>query len=349
MTPFSIGARVVGAGAPAYLIAELSANHGGSFERALETVRAAKTAGADAIKIQTYTPETMTLDLKTSPFQIEGTLWEGRNLYELYAEAMTPWEWHAPLQAEANKLGLDFFSTAFDATAVEFLEELEVPIHKIASFELVDLPLIEKMARTGKTLILSTGMATLGEIEEAVTVARGAGCEQLALLWCNSGYPAAPDEMNLRTIPHLSQTFGVPVGLSDHTLGTTAATCAVALGACIIEKHFTLARADGGPDAAFSLEPSEFAQMVAQVREVEAMLGQIEYGRRQRELESLKFRRSLFVTQDVKAGETLTPENMRSIRPSDGLAPRFWSQVLGCRARFDIAGGTPLRWEQIEP
>ena len=332
---------------PVYIIAEMSANHNGSFERALETLCAAKTAGADAIKIQTYTSDTMTIDLKTPPFQIEGTLWEGRNLYELYAEAMTPWEWHAPLQAEAKQLGLDFFSTAFDPTAVDFLETLEVPIHKVASFELVDLPLIEEMAQTGKPLIMSTGMATLGEIEEAVNAARNAGCEELALLWCNSGYPAPPGEMNLRGIPHLSETFGVPVGLSDHTLGTTAATCAVAVGARLIEKHFTLSRADGGPDAAFSLEPDEFAQMVAQVREAEQMLGRVEYGPRERERASLKFRRSLFVVEDVKAGETLTEKNVRSIRPAGGLAPKFWQQVEGKTARRDLKRGEPLSWTMV--
>lgn len=347
MTPFCVGAREIGPNSSPYLIAEISANHGGSFERALESVRAIKNAGADAVKIQTYTPDTLTLDLKTPPFVIEGTLWEGRNLYELYAEAMTPWEWHEPLQKEAEKLGLDFFSTAFDPTAVDFLEELKVPIHKIASFELVDLPLIEKMAATGKPLILSTGMATLGEIEDAVKAARGAGCAQLALLWCNSAYPAPPDEMNLRVIPHLSETFGVPVGLSDHTLGTTAATVVVSLGACIIEKHFTLSRADGGPDAAFSLEPNEFAQMVSQVREAENMLGKVEYGPREREMASLNFRRSLFVVEDIKAGEVLSEKNVRSIRPAGGLAPKFWIHVKGKRAQRDLERGKCLEWGDV--
>lgn len=335
------------ANAPVYLIAEISANHNGSFERALETIRAIKDAGADAVKIQTYTPDTITLNCDAPPFQIKGTLWDGRNLYELYAQAMTPWEWHAPLQAEAHKLGLDFFSTAFDPTAVDFLEELNVPLHKIASFELVDLPLIEKMARTGKPLIMSTGMATLGEIEDAVKAARAVGCAQVALLWCNSGYPAAPAEMNLRVIPHLSETFGVPVGLSDHTLGTTAATCAVAVGARIIEKHFTLSRADGGPDAAFSLEPDEFAQMVAQVREAEQMLGRVEYGPREREKASLAFRRSLFVVENVKVGEALTAQNVRSIRPDGGLAPKFWREIEGKMARRDLKKGEPLKWTML--
>lgn len=342
MKSFRIGKREIGDGAPTYLIAEISANHGGSFDRALQTVRAIKAAGADAVKIQTYTPDTMTLDLKTPPFVIEGTLWEGRNLYELYAEAMTPWEWHAPLQAEAQKLGLDFFSTAFDPTAVDFVENLGVPVHKVASFELVDLPLIEKMAQTGKPMIMATGMATLGEIEEAVGSARGAGCDQLALLWCNSAYPAPPNEMNLRVIPHLRETFGVPVGLSDHTLGTTAATVAVSLGAAIIEKHFTLSRANGGPDAAFSLEPHEFALMVSQVREAEKMLGKIEYGPREHEKASLNFRRSLFVTRDIEEGEVLGEENVRSIRPSGGLAPKYWQQLNGKSARRALKKGEPL-------
>jgi N-acetylneuraminate synthase len=347
LTSLLIGARPVGNGAPTYLIAEISANHGGSFERALETVHAIKDTGADAVKIQTYTPDTITLDSKMPPFVIEGTLWEGRNLYDLYAEAMTPWEWHAPLQAEAQKLGLDFFSTAFDPTAVDFLENLGVQVHKIASFELVDLPLIEKMARTGKPMILSTGMASLDEIEEAVNAARGAGATQIALLWCNSAYPAPPTEMNLRVIPHLSENFGVPVGLSDHTLGTTAATVAVSLGASIIEKHFTLSRANGGPDSAFSLEPHEFALMVSQVREAEKMLGSIEFGPREHERASLKFRRSLFVMRDIKAGEVLNEENVRSIRPAGGLAPKFWREIEGKKARRSLLKGEPLNWEMV--
>ena len=345
---FFVGGCAIGPNNPTWIIAEISANHGGSFERALETLRAIKNAGADAVKIQTYTPDSITLDLHQPPFVIEGTLWHGRTLHELYAQAMTPYEWHAPLRDEAKKLGLEFFSSAFDAHAVDFLEELGVPLHKIASFELVDLPLIEKMARTGKPLILSTGMATLGEIEEAVNAARGAGCEELALLWCNSAYPAPPDEMNLRSIPHLAQTFGVPVGLSDHTLGTTAATVAVALGASIIEKHFTISRAAGGPDAAFSLEPHEFAQMVSQVRDVEKMLGEVKYGPRETEKVSLKFRRSLWVTQNVRKGELLTEENVGSRRPANGLSPKFWSNARGKIARRDLTLGEPLTWEMWE-
>ncbi len=341
---FQLGKRQIGVGQPVYIVAEISANHGQDLEKARQIVRAAQEVGVDAVKIQTYTPNTMTLDCQGSPFQIRGTLWEGRNLYDLYAEAMTPWEWHEPLKKEAESLGMDFFSTAFDPSAVDFLENLGVPVHKIASFELVDIPLIEKMAATGKPLIMSTGMATLGEIEAAVGAARGAGAAQIALLWCNSGYPAPPEEMNLRVIPHLSETFGVPVGLSDHTLGTTAATVAVSLGAAIVEKHFTISRADGGPDAAFSLEPAEFARMVSQVREAEKMLGRVEYGPREHEKASLAFRRSLFVVKDLAAGEAITAENVRSIRPAGGLAPKFWPEVLGKRAARDLTLGAPLGW-----
>jgi len=347
VTPFSVGNRPLGNGAPAYLIAELSANHNGSFERALETVRAAKEAGADAVKLQSYTPDTLTLDVKAPPFVVKGTLWEGRNLYELYGEAMTPWEWHEPLQREAQQLGLDFFSTAFDPSAVEFLERLDVPVHKIASFELVDLPLIELMARTGKPLIMSTGMATLGEIEEAVSAARSAGATQIALLWCNSAYPAPPQEMNLRAIPFLREHFGVPVGLSDHTLGTQTAMVAVALGASIVEKHFTLSRDDGGPDAAFSLEPHEFRALVEGVRGAEAMMGNAQIGPTEHERASLRFRRSLFVTQDIRAGEVLSASNVRSIRPSNGLAPKFWKQIEGKRAKRALKLGEPLSWDMV--
>jgi N-acetylneuraminate synthase len=344
---FFVGSRQIGDGAPAYLIAEISANHGGSFERALETVRAIKEAGADAVKIQTYTPDTITLDCRSDMFQIQGTLWEGRNLYDLYAEAMTPWEWHEPLKQEAEKLGLDFFSTAFDPTAVDFLEQLGVPVHKIASFELVDIPLIQKMAATGKPLIMSTGMATLEEIEEAVGAARGVGATEIALLRCNSAYPAELSEMNLASIPTMRQKFGVPVGLSDHTLGTAAASVAVTLGASIIEKHFTLSRADTGPDAAFSLEPAEFRAMADAVRATEQMVGQAQFGPTEHERASLRFRRSLFVVADVKADETLGENNVRSIRPANGLAPKYWGQVEGKKAARDLKRGEALAWDMI--
>jgi len=347
---FPINQRVIGAGQPTYLIAELSANHNQNFEQAVALLRAAKDAGADAIKLQTYTPDTLTLQSDKEYFRISGgTLWDGRTLYDLYGEAYTPWEWQPKLKAIANDLGLDLFSTAFDPTAVDFLEAMNVPVHKIASFEITDLPLIEKMARTGKPLIISTGMATIGEIEEAVNAARNAGAEQIALLKCTSAYPAPPDEMNLRTIPHLSQAFSVPVGLSDHTLGIAVPVAAVALGACIVEKHFTLSRATPGPDSAFSLEPHEFKAMVEAIRIAEKALGRVHYGVTENDAKSRVFRRSLFVVKDVHAGEMFTEENVRSIRPGNGLAPQHLPEVLGRHAAQDIEKGTPLRWELIQP
>ncbi len=339
---------MIGQGHPTYVIAELSANHQHNLEHALALVRAAKTAGADAIKLQTYTPDTLTIQSDKEFFRIGGgTLWDGRTLYDLYGEAYTPWEWHPPLQSVAHELGLDFFSTGFDETAVDFLQELDVPVHKIASFELVDLALIAKMARTGKPLILSTGMATLAEIEEAVNTARSAGATQIALLKCTSAYPSPPEAMNLRTIPHLAQTFNVPVGLSDHTLGTAVPIAAVALGACIVEKHFTLRRSDGGPDSAFSLEPHEFKQMVDAIRVAEKALGQVQYGVNGDEEKSRVFRRSLFVVQDMKKGDVFTAANVRSIRPGHGLAPKYLQEALGKRAARDVEKGTPLDWHLI--
>lgn len=345
---FEIGERTIGTGLPTYIIAELSANHGRHIERAKELVRAAAQAGADAIKLQTYMPDTLTLKADRPEFRVGGgTLWDGRTLYDLYGEAYTPWEWHPQLQHIAQELGMDFFSTAFDSTAVDFLEELNVAVHKIASFELVDIPLIEKMARTGKPLILSTGMATFEEIQEAVNAARDAGANQIALLKCTSAYPSPPDAMNLRTIPHLAQAFDVPVGLSDHTLGTAVPIAAVALGACIVEKHFTLRRSDGGPDSAFSLEPHEFKQMVDAIRVAEKALGQVHYGVTQDDANGRAFRRSLFVVRDVAAGEIFTNENVRSIRPGNGLAPKHLATVLGKCAAREIERGTPLAWELI--
>lgn len=329
-----------------YIIAEMSANHGQRYEHAVEIIEAAKIAGADAIKLQTYTPDTITIDSQRPEFLVgKGSLWEGRTLYELYGEAYTPWDWQPKLKQIANDLGLDCFSTPFDFTAVDFLERMNVPAYKIASFELVDLPLIQRVARTGKPLIMSTGMATLEEIDEAVRAFRDAGGEKLALLKCNSAYPAPPEEMNLRTIPDMSERFGVPVGLSDHTLGIAVAVTAVGLGACIIEKHFTLRRADGGPDAAFSLEPEEFKAMVDAVREAERALGKVNYEPTPREMASRTFRRSLFVVQDVRAGEVLTDKNVRSIRPAHGLPPKYLENVLGRRAARDITRGTPLKWD----
>jgi pseudaminic acid synthase len=343
-----IGSRTIGACYPTYIIAEMSANHNQDFDQAVQIIRAAKDAGADAVKLQTYTPDTMTIDSRNEYFQIgKGTLWEGKNLYELYGEAYTPWDWQPKLKQIANDLGLDCFSTPFDFSAVDFLEQMQVPAYKIASFELVDLPLIQRVARTGKPLIMSTGMATLGEIDEAVRAFREAGGRELALLKCNSGYPAPPEEMNLRTIPHLASAFNLPVGLSDHTLGIAATVGAVALGACIIEKHFTLRRADGGPDAAFSLEPHEFKAMVAAVRETEQALGSVRYEPTPKEIASRVFRRSLFVVEDVKRGELFSAANVRSIRPSHGLPPKYLPDILGKKAATNIVRGTPLGWRLI--
>ena len=343
-----IAGRQIGDGAPVYVIAELSANHNQRFDDALAIVRAAKQAGADAVKLQTYTADTLTLDSDKEYFRIgKGTIWEGRTLHELYREAFTPWEWQPKLKAAAEELGLHCFSSPFDDTAVDFLETLDVPAYKIASFELVDLPLIERVARTGKPLIMSTGMATREEIAEAVAAARRAGATEIALLKCTSAYPARYDEMNLRTIPDMSAAFGVPVGLSDHTLGSAVPVAAVALGACIIEKHLTLSRATPGPDSAFSLEPAEFKQMVADVRAAEQALGRPSYEVSEKEAASRIFRRSLFAVRDVRAGEAFTPENVRSIRPAYGLAPKYLHEVLDRCAACDIERGTPLTWKNV--
>lgn len=340
-----IGRRRIGSGHPAYLIAELSANHGQRFEQAVRLVRAAKEAGADAVKLQTYTADTLTIRSGRPEFRVGGgTLWDGRTLHDLYGEAYTPWEWQPKLKAVADDVGLDLFSTPFDPTAVDFLEGMGVPAYKVASFELVDLPLIEKIARTGKQMIMSTGMATLAEIADAVDVARRAGAGGLALLKCTSAYPAPPEEMNLRTIPHLAAAFGVPAGLSDHTLGIAVPVAAVALGACVIEKHFTLSRAEPGPDCAFSLEPHEFRAMVEGVRTAERALGTIHYGLCGKDESSRVFRRSLYVVKDVRSGEPFTEENVRSIRPGHGLPPKYLPDVLGRHASRDLAKGTPLSW-----
>lgn len=340
--------RQIGNSQPTYVIAEMSANHGHSFETAVALVRAAKEAGADAIKLQTYTPDTLTIDCSNEYFRIgKGTLWEGRNLYDLYGEAYTPWDWQPKLKAIAEDLGLHCFSTPFDDSAVDFLEQLEVPAHKIASFEMVDTGLLRKVGGAGKPVIMSTGMATLAEIDEAVHTLREAGCTQLALLKCTSAYPSPPEDMNLRTISHLAEAFGVPVGLSDHTLGISVPVAAVALGACIIEKHFTLRRSDGGPDAAFSLEPEEFKQMVDAIRTAEKALGNVNYDLTRSEEASRVFRRSLFVVEDMKAGEVFTRKNVRSIRPGHGLAPKCLPAVCGRRAARDLVRGTPMCWEHV--
>jgi len=346
---FKIRDRLVGSGQPVYIVAEMSANHNQSFDQAVEIIRAAHEAGADAVKLQTYTPDTLTIQSDNPVFRIgEGTIWASRTLYDLYGEAYTPWEWQPRLKEVAEGLGMDLFSSPFDPTAVEFLADMDVPVYKVASFEIVDLPLIRCIARTGKPIIMSTGMATLGEIDEAVRAAREAGAQQIALLKCTSAYPAPPEEMNLRTIPHLAAAFDLPVGLSDHTLGIAVPVAAVALGACIVEKHFTLSRGVPGPDSAFSLEPHEFGAMVQAIREAERALGGVSYEVTAREAASRVFRRSLFVVQDVRAGEILTADNVRSIRPGNGLHTRYLEQVLGRRARVDISSGTPLSWELVQ-
>ncbi len=343
-----IGGRRVGPGEPAYIVAEMSANHGQDFARAAAIVRAAKDAGADAVKLQTYTADTLTIDSGAASFRIgSGTLWEGRTLHGLYAGASTPWEWHAPLQTLAAEIGLDLFSSPFDETAVDLLEGMNVPAYKIASFELVDLDLIDRVARTGKPVILSTGLATLAEIEEAVAAARRAGASEIVLLKCTSAYPARPEDMNLRTLTDLADRFGVPVGLSDHTVGIAAPVAAVALGASMIEKHFTLSREDATADSAFSLEPAEFRTMVQAVRDAEKALGRVHYGVTEAEMPSRVFRRSLFVVRPIRAGETFTRENVRSIRPGYGLAPKHLDRILGRRATADLARGTALAWPHV--
>jgi pseudaminic acid synthase len=344
-----IGERRIGPGQPVYVVAELSANHSGSLEVAKELVRAARTAGADAVKLQTYTADTLTIRSDRPEFRIGGgTLWDGRTLYDLYQEAATPWEWHADLFAEAGRLGMDCFSTPFDASAVDFLEQFNPSAHKIASFELVDLALLRKVAATQRPVILSTGMATLEEITDAIAALREAGCRELVLLKCTSSYPAPAEEANLRTIGHLASTFNCPVGLSDHTLGIACPVVAVSLGACLIEKHFTLSRTTPGPDSAFSLEPAEFAEMVRAIRVAEAALGSVHYGLSPAEAKSRVFRRSLFAVVDIAAGEPFTEQNVRSIRPGHGLPPKELPKVLGKRAARAIVRGEPLSWDCVE-
>ena len=344
----TIAGRKIGPGYPTYVIAEMSGNHNQSFEQAVKIVRAAKDAGADAIKLQTYTADTITLDSDLPCFRVvEGTLWSGQTLYKLYQEAYTPWDWQPKLKSVADEFDLHCFSSPFDATAVDFLEAMDVPAYKVASFELVDLPLIEKMARTGKPIIMSIGAATVGEIDDAVRAARQAGAAGLALLKCTSAYPAPPQEMNLRTIPHLAEMFAVPAGLSDHSMGIAVPVAAVALGACIIEKHLTIDRGDGGPDSAFSLEPHEFRAMVDEIRVAEQALGGVRYEVTEREAVARVYRRSLFVVKDIRQGETFTADIVRSVRPADGLPPKYLRQVLGRKATRDIVAGSPLAWEMI--
>ncbi|MBH61757.1 MAG: pseudaminic acid synthase [Alphaproteobacteria bacterium] len=348
MHTIEINGRKIGAGEPPYIVAELSANHNGKIEQAFKIIAAAKAAGADAVKLQTYTADTITIDSDTPHFKIEGGLWDGRTLYELYQEASTPWEWHEALFEKGREQGLAVFSAPFDATAVDFLEGIGAPAYKIASFEMIDLPLIERVAATGKPMIMSTGMAGLGEIAEAVATARNAGATELLLLHCISGYPTPAEECNLATIPHLADAFDCAVGLSDHTLGTAVSVAAVAHGACLIEKHVTLDRADGGPDAAFSLEPRELETLVADTWTGWMAAGSVNYTATASESGNRKFRRSLFVVADIAAGEEITSANVRSIRPGYGLAPKHLPKVLGQRAARALKRGTPLDWSALE-
>ena len=341
--------RTIGPSERPYLIAEMSGNHNQSLDRALEIVDAAAAHGADAIKLQTYTAATMTLNLRMPGFVIEDpkSLWAGRQLYDLYEEAHTPWDWHAPIMARAASHGVACFSSPFDATSVDFLESLNVPAYKIASFENTDLPLIRRVAATGKPIIMSTGMATVGEIDEAVRAAREAGCKDLALLKCTSTYPATADNTNVSTIPHMRTLFGCEVGLSDHTMGCGVSVAATALGATVIEKHFTLRRADGGVDASFSMEPLELRQLREETERAWQAVGQVSYGPTAAEMNSLSFRRSLYVAQDIKAGEVLTHDNLRSVRPGFGMSAAHWSNVMGMQVRHDAQAGTPLTWDLL--
>ncbi|MED4402767.1 pseudaminic acid synthase [Metabacillus fastidiosus] len=330
-----------------FIIAEMSGNHNQSLKRALEIVEIAAKSGVHALKIQTYTADTMTLDIKKPDFQIndKDSLWDGQNLYQLYQQAYTPWEWHKPIFDRARKLGMIPFSTPFDETAVDFLEGLDVPLYKIASFENNDIPLIQKVASTGKPMIISTGMATVAELDETVRIARESGCQNLILLKCTSTYPATPENTNISTIPHLRELFDVQVGLSDHTMGTGVSVAGVALGATVIEKHFTLCREDGGVDSAFSMEPDEMKTLVQETERAWQAIGKITYGPTEKEKASLKFRRSIYVVKDIKAGEEFTKENIKVVRPGYGLAPKYYKQVLGKVAKKDMKVGDPITIE----
>jgi pseudaminic acid synthase len=344
-----IGRHSIGPGQPPFVIAEMSGNHNQSLDRALEIVAAAAAAGARGLKIQTYTPDTMTLDLTGGEFTVAdpGSLWSGRSLYELYREAHTPWEWHAAIFERAESLGMTAFSTPFDETAVDFLQTLDAPCYKVASFENTDLPLLRRIAATGKPMIVSTGMATLAELGELVTTVRAAGCRDLVLLKCTSTYPASPANSNLRTIPHLRAAFGCEVGLSDHTMGLGVAVAAVAFGATVIEKHFTLRRADGGVDSAFSMEPEELTRLVEDSERAWRALGTVSYGPTEAEEKSLLYRRSIYAVADIAAGDILTRANIRCIRPGRGLAPKYYEIVLGRPARVAIRRGTALSWDLL--
>lgn len=341
-----IHTRDIGRSASPFVIAEMSGNHNQSLERALEIVQAAAQAGAHAVKLQTYTPDTMTLALSSGEFFIndQNSLWKGKSLHELYKVAHTPWEWHAPIMQRARDLGMICFSSPFDETAVDFLETLEVPCYKIASFENTDLPLIRKVAATGKPMIISTGMASLAELDEAVRTARAAGCRDLVLLKCTSTYPASPENTNIQTIPHMRAMFDCEIGISDHTMGTGVSVAAVALGATVIEKHFTLDRADGGVDSTFSMEPAEMRALVVESERAWQALGSISYGPTSAEQKSLGFRRSLYITRDLAPGDVLTAENLRAIRPGSGLPPKYIDVFMGRRVATAIKRGTPVSW-----
>lgn len=345
-----IGGRPIGLGHPPFVIAEMSGNHNQSLERALAIVDAAARSGAHGLKIQTYTPDTMTIDLDEREFHISdsGSLWSGVSLYQLYKQAATPWEWHAPIFARARQLGMVPFSTPFDATSVDFLVDLDVPCFKIASFENTDIPLIRRAASTGKPLIISTGMASIAELDETVRAARDSGCKDLILLKCTSTYPATPEHTNIRTVPHMRELFGCEVGLSDHTMGVGVAVAAVALGATVVEKHFTLDRRDGGVDSAFSLEPAELRQLVDESLRAWQALGNVAYGATKEELRSVQFRRSLYIVQDMKAGEVLTTENVKAIRPGFGMPTKYMETVIGRRIKVDVSRGTALGWSLLE-
>lgn len=344
-----ISGRKIGREHSPFIIAEMSGNHNQSLDRALEIVDAAAKSGAHALKIQTYTPDTMTIDLNEREFHISDpkSLWAGKSLYHLYGEAYTPWEWHRPIFDRARRLGMIPFSTPFDDTAVDFLEKLDVPCYKIASFENTDLPLIRRVAATGKPMIISTGMATVADLDESVRAAHEAGCKELVLLKCTSTYPATPKNTHILTIPHLRELFGCEVGLSDHTLGVGVSVASVALGAAVIEKHFTLNRADGGVDSAFSMEPAEMAQLVVETERAWQALGRVTYGPIEAEKKSIQFRRSLYIVQDLKAGDVLTRENVRAIRPGLGLPTKYLDQLLGQTVKQDVKRGTALAWGMI--
>lgn len=346
---FSIADRAVGRSHRPFIIAEMSGNHNQSLERALAIVDAAAESGADAIKLQTYTADTITLDVRDGDFFIrdEDSLWKGRSLYDLYEEAHTPWDWHQPIMERARSKGLICFSAPFDETAVDFLEELEVPAYKIASFENIHLPLIEKVASTGKPLIISTGMASVAELDESVRTARAAGCQDLVLLKCTSTYPASPEDSNVATIPHMRELFDCEVGLSDHTMGIGAAVAAVAHGATVIEKHFTLNRLDGGVDSTFSLEPAEMKDLVTETERAWQSLGRIKYGAGVQEYGSEIFRRSIYISSDIKAGDIIGPENIRCVRPGMGLPPKYYRELMGRRVVRDVKKGTRMSWDLI--